>query len=118
VTRLGRAERARGFLLCDDDAFGSELFGCAEAALSGSAGEDRAALAARIDRVIEPFDIAGLRDEARRDWYPVRADDLVAAAPKLGAQPGEIEALLERTGFSPSTPAQRPDESPALRTSP
>ena len=33
-----------------------------------------------IDRAIEPFDIAGLLDRSRRDWYPVLAEDLVGNA--------------------------------------
>ncbi len=32
-----------------------------------------ALLIARIDRAIEPFDVAGLGDRTRHDWYPVRA---------------------------------------------
>jgi FADH2 O2-dependent halogenase len=68
-------------------------------------GEERRALLARIERAIEPFDVAGLGDRARRDWYPVRADDLVAAAPKLGATPEEVGRLLQRCGFTSSAVA-------------
>jgi hypothetical protein len=57
-------------------------------------------LLARIDRAIEPFDIAGLGNKGRRDWYPVLAEDLLAAAPRLGVTPAEVERLLERSGFS------------------
>ena len=60
----------------------------------------RRALFTRIDRAIEPFDVAGLGDRARRDWYPVRADDLVAAAPKLDATAEEVGRLLQRCGFT------------------
>ncbi len=98
--RLGMGERAKGFLLCDDPVFGQETRACVAAALADPVGDRRAALVARIDRAIEPFDVAGLGDRQRRDWYPVRADDLVAAAPRLGATPIQIERLLERSGFA------------------
>jgi FADH2 O2-dependent halogenase len=98
--RLGRDDAAPGFLLCDDPIFGSELRACAATACTPVTGGDRDALFARIDRAVQPFDVAGLGDRGRRDWYPVQANDLRAAAPLLGASPGEIEALLERCGFA------------------
>jgi len=60
----------------------------------------RTRLLEEIDRAIEPFDTAGLRDRSRRDWYPVLASDLVAGAPKLGATAAEIGLLLARSGFA------------------
>ncbi len=99
--RLGRPELAPGFLLCAHPAFGPELTACAEIAMLRPEGSARRALEARIDRAIEPFDIAGLLDRTRRNWYPVRADDLIASAPKLQATPSEIHRLLERSGFTP-----------------
>jgi FADH2 O2-dependent halogenase len=100
VRRLGRYEAAHGFLLCDDPIFGPELRACAGTARAALTDGDRDALFARIDRAVRPFDVAGLGDRRRRDWYPVRADDLRAAAPLLGASPGEIDALLDRCGFA------------------
>jgi FADH2 O2-dependent halogenase len=109
--RLGAVERAKGFLLCDDPAFAPELRACAEAALASPRGLDRDALFSRIDRAIEPFDVAGLRDRSRRDWYPVLAGDLLAAAPKLGATPDQLDRLLERSGFAPACGRARAPES-------
>jgi tetracycline 7-halogenase / FADH2 O2-dependent halogenase len=100
MRRLDRADRARGFLLCGDPLFGPELRACAAAASAPLTGAERRALLARIDTAIEPFDVAGLGDRARRDWYPVRADDLIAAAPKLDATPEEVGRLLQRCGFT------------------
>jgi FADH2 O2-dependent halogenase len=100
VRRLGRADRASGFLLHADERFGPELRGCCDVALGRPQGADRDRLLARIDRAIAPFDVAGLGDRSRRDWYPVRAADLLAAAPKLDARPQELHALLERCGFA------------------
>jgi len=103
VRRLGRPERAPGFLLCRDPAFGPELLACADAALAVPGAAERRALFDRIDRAIEPYDIAGLLDRGRRDWYPVRAEDLRAAAPRLGASAAETDRLLARCGFFPPT---------------
>jgi FADH2 O2-dependent halogenase len=99
VRRLGRPEKARGFLLHADPRFGPELRACAEAAATRPQGDAREALFRRIDDAIEPFDVAGLRDRTRQDRYPVRAEDLLAASPKLGASEEELGALLERCGF-------------------
>jgi FADH2 O2-dependent halogenase len=101
--RLGRPELAPGFLLCRHDAFAGEMaaiLATIRASIGASGGSDRASLLARIDRAIEPFDVAGLRDRSRRDWYPVRADDLLAASARLRATDAEIERLLERSGFT------------------
>src|SRR5205085_6466144 len=77
--RLNRPELAPGFLLHAHPHFGPELHACCDLALrlrSGQAlgeGQSRDVLFARIDRAIEPFDIAGLLDRSRRDWYPALA---------------------------------------------
>ncbi len=89
--RLGRPELAPGFLLHAHPRFGPELRACIAHPS-----------AACIDRAIEPFDVAGFLDRSRRDWYPVRADDLVTNASKLEASVEEINALLERSGFAVS----------------
>jgi tetracycline 7-halogenase / FADH2 O2-dependent halogenase len=97
--RLGRPELAPGFLLHAHPRFGPELQACAVSAGQPRTAPARDALLARIDRAIEPFDVAGLLDVSRRDWYPVLADDLVASASKLHASADEIDRLLERSGF-------------------
>ena len=99
VRRLGRADQAPGFLLREHPVFGPELAACAGLAASAPRGAARLALEARIDRAIEPFDIAGLLDRARRDWYPVVAADLLASGAKLKASPDEILRLLKRSGM-------------------
>jgi FADH2 O2-dependent halogenase len=98
--RLGRPDLAPGFLLSAHPTFGPELTACAALAASAPQGAARQALEERLDRAIEPFDIAGLRDRGRRDWYPVLASDLLASGAKLRATPGELRQLLERSGFT------------------
>jgi FADH2 O2-dependent halogenase len=101
--RLGRPELAPGFLLSAHPSFAAEVAACASLAAGAPRGAARHALEARIDRAIEPFDIAGLLDRDRRDWYPVLAEDLLASAGKLSATPVEILCLLERSGMVPAT---------------
>jgi tetracycline 7-halogenase / FADH2 O2-dependent halogenase len=100
--RLGRPELAPGFLLHAHPRFGPELRACADeaVAVAASGGAGRDGLFARIDRAIEPFDIAGLRDRTRRDWYPVLAEDLISGASKLEASTEDIDRLLARSGFT------------------
>jgi tetracycline 7-halogenase / FADH2 O2-dependent halogenase len=100
--RLGRAQLAPGFLLCDHPTFGPASRAIAEIAMRTPTGRARAVLVDRIDHTIEPFDLAGLGDDARRDWFPVLADDLIAGRQKLGATRAEIDSLLARCGFAAS----------------
>jgi len=100
--RLSRPEQAPGFLLHAHPAFGPDLHACAMIALAGPRGRARDALLEEIDRAIEPFDVAGLNDRSRCDWYPVLADDLIRNAAKLKASEIDVERLLEHCGFNPT----------------
>ncbi|HEX5106028.1 MAG TPA: FAD-dependent oxidoreductase [Pirellulaceae bacterium] len=78
--RLDRKESAPGFLLCRHKAFSAAFRRCLEAARHESpAGE----FSAGILKAIEDVNVAGLGDPSRRNWYPVRAEDLVSVAAKL-----------------------------------
>ncbi len=102
VRRLGRPERAQGFLLHADPQFGPALRECSLAALAlarSPSALGRHALITAIDRTIEPYDTAGLLDRSRADWYPVLPEDLIHGASKLGATVDEIDRLLARSGF-------------------
>jgi FADH2 O2-dependent halogenase len=112
VRRLGHPERAPGFLLRADPTFGPGMRGIIDSVLTmpDASGDPRAArqrIFADIDRLIEPYDTAGLLDRSRRGWYPVLAADLVAGAAKLGATPDELEGLLARCGFAADGPDGR-----------
>ncbi len=106
--RLDRASLAPGFLLHAHPDFGRDLAACCDLAAASPSGAERESLCERIDRAIAPFDVAGLLDRRRADWYPVLASDLADNADKLRASTHEVDRLLERCGFSaqPTTPAQ------------
>ena len=97
--RLGRPELATEFLLMNRAPFAKALRHCAEAAGQPLLEPARARFFQLITGAIEPINVAGLGDAARRNWYPALAADLLAAAPKLGAERAEIERLLARCGF-------------------
>jgi FADH2 O2-dependent halogenase len=103
--RLGTAELAPGFLLREHSTFAAQLVECSQLAAQAPQGTARQTLEDRIDRAIEPFDIAGLLDSNRRWWYPVLADDVVASMEKLHASEEEIVRLLERSGLLRASPA-------------
>ena len=52
-----------------------------------------------IDEAIAPFDIAGLGDPSRRDWYPALASDILGNARKLDSTVDDVRAMLARCGF-------------------
>ncbi len=66
----------------------------------------REALLAAVSQAIAPVNVSGLADDARRNWYPAEAGDLLSGADKLGATAPEVHAMLERCGFfaQPSIP--------------
>ena len=102
--RLSRRDAPRSFLCADHPVFGPAFKESCWAALAASARggptfDEREDLLRRIDRAIEPLDVAGLRDTGRRNWHPVRAEDLVAGAHKLGATREQVEDFLGRSGF-------------------
>ena len=110
VRRLGRPERARGFLLQGDPVFGPAIRALAAraSALPADAGgaAAREQLIEDIAATLEPFDVAGLGDRSRRDWYPVRAEDLRASRERLGATAEEIDDLLARCGMGSGSDVQ------------
>jgi FADH2 O2-dependent halogenase len=99
--RLGKPERAGSFLLHDDPVFGPALRRVCDAAVDPDPAVRRAA-AARVRDAVEPFDVIGLNEESRRNWYPVDFRDLVAARHKLNASLEDIETMLESTGLAPA----------------
>ena len=91
--RLAKPELANSFLLCDHPEFGPATRGICDSVVRLARRDETLA---RIREVIEPFNIVGLADPAKRNWYPVAPDDLFAAASKLGSSANEIREMLLR----------------------
>jgi FADH2 O2-dependent halogenase len=99
--RLNRHHLADSFLLHANPNFGPGFANCCDAALDLNTEAERTALLANIHRTISPFDIAGLSNTDRHNWYPVLAKDFITSAHKLGATPEQAIAALIKSGFSP-----------------
>ena len=97
--RLGKPELAPSFLLHDHAIFGPTCLRLFERTLHPRTERESSELVRDIVCAIEPFNVAGLGDAARRNWYPVIAEDLIQSAHKLNASQDEILQLLRRSGF-------------------
>jgi tetracycline 7-halogenase / FADH2 O2-dependent halogenase len=104
--RLGKPQLASSFLLCNHPVFGPACRRLCERASQHESG----GLIQDILRTIEPFNVAGLGKQDRRNWYPVIANDLADSAGKLGASRDEIFALLRRCGFELECAAESASE--------
>jgi FADH2 O2-dependent halogenase len=99
--RLGHPELAGdSFLLLDQPVFGPRARYCVDLALRQPTGAPRVELLERIEQTIAPMNVVGLGDRDRHHWYPCRAEDLFAAAPKLSVDRAAIEAMLRRCAFA------------------
>jgi tetracycline 7-halogenase / FADH2 O2-dependent halogenase len=105
VRRLNKPHLAKSFLLCDDPHFGPASARILKQAQAVSSPQEAGALHAEVMRVIAPFNLAGLGEQSRRNWYPVEADDLLCSANKVGASREDIQLLLQRCGFTTKTTA-------------
>jgi FADH2 O2-dependent halogenase len=99
--RLDRPAPADGFLLGRHPVFGAALQRCLGIAEHPGSHVPLDGFADEVSRAIEPINVAGLADRSRRNWYPARAEDLLAAAGKLGVSKAAIEEMLRRSGFGP-----------------
>jgi FADH2 O2-dependent halogenase len=92
--RLGKHHLASSFLLCRDPVFGPACVRLCALARTG------AQVQTQIRAAIEPFDVAGLCNAQRRNWFPVDPEDLLQGAAKLGATRDEVKRLIESLGFA------------------
>ncbi len=97
--RLGKPDLAPSFLLRDHPVFGPASAVLFERAMQVHTPQESARLTDDILQAIEPFNVAGLGNPARRNWYPVDPDDLLRSSRKLNATSDEIMELLRRCGF-------------------
>ncbi len=97
--RLGKPGLAPSFLLYDHPHFGPACVRLCERARHVRTKQESDELAQDILRAIEPFNVAGLGNPDRRNWYPVDPEDLVSSARKVEASQSEVIELLKRYGF-------------------
>lgn len=97
--RLNRPDLVASFLLYDDPRFGPASAELLARALRNRTPDEDQRLREDIAAAIGPFNIAGLADPAKDNWYGVDAGDLFRGAAKLGVGAGEIQDLLMRCGF-------------------
>jgi FADH2 O2-dependent halogenase len=99
--RSDAAAPARGFLLLDHPRFASSLRricrDVVEAGRRGALPVRRRAIMASVLEAIEPVDVVGLSDPARRGWYPFEIEPLLASAGKLGAAREDVAEMVEKT---------------------
>ena len=93
--RLDRAHLASQFLLGNQPAFRTALRDHTAASRRGQPPAPES-----IYADVEPFNIAGLCDPAKRNWYPLDLNDVVRGARKLGCTPEEVRSFFESMGWS------------------
>ncbi len=92
--RMGRPGLAPGFLMCRNRAFRSVFDATCAQSLAGDAVSLNA-----VGRLLEPWNVAGLCDPARRNWYPADPADLVRNAAKVRSTPAEVTSMLAGLGL-------------------
>ncbi len=93
--RLSRPDLSPGFLMQGQSRFRKLLERHCAASIAGVAVDSRA-----ISRDLDPFNIAGLCDPAKRGWYGVDLDDVVRGAAKLETTPDAIRAFFHHMGWA------------------
>ena len=99
VRRLGKPYLADSFLLHAEPKFGPAAETLLTRAATGVSLSETAAFLKEAQRLIEPFDVAGLGASPHNHWYPINAEDLKRAAWKVDATTLEIDEMLQRAGF-------------------
>jgi FADH2 O2-dependent halogenase len=100
--RLNKPHLAPSFLLHDHPQFGPACLRLFDRARQLKTTDESDQLSKDVLHAIEPFNVAGLGNSQRQNWYPVEAQDLIASAAKLNASPKDIQQLLHRCGFDAS----------------
>jgi FADH2 O2-dependent halogenase len=97
--RLGKHHLAPSFLLHDNPSFGPAAQRACERATHIRSDADTSQFSTEISQIVAPFNIAGLADPRRHNWYPVDANDLLNSAEKVDSTTEETTQLLEKCGF-------------------
>ncbi len=96
--RLGHASSDAGFLLRHHPEFRRVLRQCID--LAGTTPGP--VLRQAIETGIEPFNLAGLCQPKKRNWYPCDLQELYEAAHRIPATRSQIDAMLRDCGMSPA----------------
>jgi tetracycline 7-halogenase / FADH2 O2-dependent halogenase len=88
--RVAPDRAVAGFLRAGDPAFAAAVREMSPA---------RQCAVRNVAAVVEPINIAGLCDPAKRNWYGADAADTIAAAHKLGVAPETVAAALASLGL-------------------
>lgn len=97
--RLKKPELAESFLLHNHPVFGPACGELLERAHNLHTEQESSRLIEDVFSAIEPVDVAGLCNRARRNWYPVDASDLIRSSHKVEATHDEVVHLLQSCGF-------------------
>ena len=114
MRRLGNPQRANSFLLCDNARFVSGFRQCCQLARAEKSLETSKRLHRLIQKTIAPYDVAGLTDRGKNNWFPVDFEDLRRATPRLGLNPDRVERLIVEAeaacnkGVGPSMSGKHP----------
>jgi FADH2 O2-dependent halogenase len=92
--RLGRPDLATQFLLGQNPEFHAALRRHCEDAIAGKP-KDGESVATDLD----PYNIAGLCDPTKRNWYGVDLQDVIRGAHKLYASPEAVHDMFVRLGL-------------------
>jgi FADH2 O2-dependent halogenase len=84
-------QRGRGFLCAEDARFASDVAWLAQAC------RERRDLHPDVARAVDRFNVAGLCDASKRNWYGVDLGDAVRGAHKLGVAPRDVEDVIRAT---------------------
>ncbi len=91
--RLNKEHLASAFLLRNNEVLYKDFI-----RITDSARNQLPVERAEISAAIGAFDIAGLSDWSRRNWYPVNRDDLSTNLHKLNATRDDFDSLLSKLG--------------------
>ena len=114
--RLGKPHLASAFLLQDHPVFGPASRDLVERAQFARSPDDSAKLIEDVLRTIEPFNLIGLGDPRRGNWYPVDPQDLFRSASKVEASHNDLLQMLHRCGFGISAEGVNDASAPNLTT--
>lgn len=104
--RLGRASLDCEFLSGGQNWILDRLDHClknASQCLQSDCQNHKQEVVAQILRAIEPFNLIGLGQSQRRNWYPALPQDIFSNRKKLRASSAELRRMFLRAGFSPKS---------------